>query len=211
MSKIPKPYLMLAALVLLVQVPLFHQACWTAPSSGELPFQDSFDRDEIGDRYWQFFHAAAPEIRDGRLWTGPLKNNALWLDIALPPDVAISFDAQSGGSVGDIKFECFGNGRDHESGYVFVFGGWNNTISIIARRDEHGQDRKERRDHKVDPAHTYRMRLVRKGGHIEWFVDGELFLEWNDPDPLVGTGHDRFAFSAWETPAFFDNLTIEAL
>ncbi len=202
----------LLAVIVLVQIPLLHQACWSPPAAGQtLPFSDDFERTEIGPAYTWFFEASRPRIEAGRLNTRAVKNNPLWLDLALPPDVSISFDVQATARIGDIKWECFGNGRDHESGYIFIFGGWSNTISVIARLDEHGTDRKERRDFKVDPAKVYRMRIERRAGHLKWFVDGTLFLEWNDPSPLQGRGHDRFGFSAWETPTFFDNLQIEAL
>ncbi|MDF1563729.1 MAG: hypothetical protein P1V51_11845 [Deltaproteobacteria bacterium] len=204
-------YVLLAA-VLVVQIPLLHQACWSAPpASQSLPFADDFERAELGPAYGTFFHAARPKIEAGRLWTGEVKNNPIWLDLELPEDVVVTFDVQATARAGDVKWELFGNGRDHESGYVFVFGGWTNTISIIARLDEHGSDRKERKDFRVDPARVYQMRVERKAGHLKWYVDGTLFLEWKDESPLTGTGHDRFGFSAWETPAYFDNLRIEAL
>ena len=202
----------LAGVVVLVQVPLLHQACWHAPAAkAEMPFSDDFDRAKLGEHYHWFFKASRPHLESGRLNTGAVKNNPIWLDLALPADVRITFDAQSTSRTGDLKWECFGNGRDHESGYVFIFGGWNNTISAIARLDEHGTDRKERKDFRVDPARVYRMRLERKDGHLKWFVDDAIFLEWDDPDPLAGRRHDRFAFSAWETPGLYDNLRIEAL
>ena len=34
---------------------------------------------------------------------------------------------------GDIKFEVFGDGAKHESGYIAIFGGWQNRLNIIAR------------------------------------------------------------------------------
>ena len=37
------------------------------------------------------------------------------------------------------KCEIFGDGSDHASGYILVHGGWNNSISVIARLDEHGK------------------------------------------------------------------------
>ena len=41
----------------------------------------------------------------------------------------------------DIKCELFADGRRHASGYVVILSGWNNSKSIIARRDEHGPER----------------------------------------------------------------------
>jgi hypothetical protein len=94
---------------------------------------------------------------------------------------------------------------------VLVFGGWGNAISVIARQDEHGADRVERRDRKVEIGRTYRMRVERRGTTLRWLVDGEPFLSFDDPRPLEGPGHDRFAFSSWDADLVFDDLRIEPL
>lgn len=203
--------LFLGALVLLVQVPLVHQLFWGADGHGTVPYSDDFERDRLGEDYTWFFEAARPRIQEGRLYSGSLRNNPVWLTVPLPHDVSISFEVEATGREGDVKVEAFGNGRDHESGYIFIFGGWNNTLSVLARLDEHGEDRKVRKDKKVELGRRYQMRIERRGQRISWYVDGELLLDWDDPEVLTGTGHDRFGFSAWESPAVFDNLRIEAL
>jgi len=176
-------------------------------------FEDHFDRAEIGPHY--FTTGMHWRIANGELWAPEAKNNPLWLRMRLPRDVAVEFDARSetatGDRPGDIKLEIFGDGRDHASGYVCIFGGWGNAISVIARLDEHGKDRRERRDRKVAAKRTYHMRVERRGGLLRWFVDGELFLEYDDPRPLAGKGHDRFGFSGWAADLFFDNLRISPL
>ncbi|HET9598801.1 MAG TPA: hypothetical protein VFP65_24725 [Anaeromyxobacteraceae bacterium] len=176
-------------------------------------FQDRFERAAIGEDY--FTTGGHWRIARGELWAPETKNNPLWLKMRLPRDVAIEFTARSetasGDRAGDIKFEVFGNGRDHASGYVCIFGGWGNTLSVVARLDEHGKDRKERRDRKVEAGRTYRMRVERQGALLRWYVDGELFLSYDDPRPLAGEGHDRFGFSSWAADLFFDDLTIEPL
>jgi len=176
-------------------------------------FSDRFDRAAIGGDW--FTTGGHWRIAKGELWAPETKNNPLWLKMRLPRDVAIEFTARSetaaGDRPGDIKFEVFGDGRDHASGYVCIFGGWGNTISAIARLDEHGKDRQERRDRKVEPGRTYRMRVEREGSLLRWFVDGELFLSFDDPHPLAGEGHDRFGFSSWAADLFFDDLVIQPL
>ena len=42
-------------------------------------------------------------------------------------------------------------------------------------------------------------------------VDDEPHIDFFDPSPLSGRGHDRFAFNNWASQVFFDNLVIEAL
>ncbi len=176
-------------------------------------FVDRFDRAAIGRDY--FTTGMHWRIAGGELWAPEAKNNPLWLRMRLPRDVAVEFDARSetatGDRAGDIKFEIFGDGRNHASGYVCVFGGWGNAVSVIARLDEHGADRKERKDRKVEPGRNYHMRVERRGGLLRWFVDGEPFLAYDDPRPLEGKGHDRFGFSSWAADLFFDNLVVEPL
>lgn len=175
--------------------------------------RDDFQRDRIGPDW--FATGGHWRIAGGELWSPKARNNPLWLRLKLPRDVAVEFDARSetaaGPRAGDIKFEIFGDGRDHASGYVCIFGGWGNQISVIARLDEHGADRRERRDVKVVPGRTYHMRVERAGRELRWLVDGEPFLTFDDPRPLEGPGHDRFGFSSWEADVFFDNLVIRPL
>jgi len=204
-----------ALLVLGTSFPLLHQAFrGPAPAPvARLPYGDDFERTELGGDW--FTTGGHWRILKGELWAPEAKNNPLWLKMKLPRDVAVEFDARSetagGGRPGDIKFEIFGNGRDHASGYVCVFGGWGNQISVIARQDEHGADRKERRDVKVEPGRTYHMRVERAGRELRWLVDGRLFLAYDDPRPLEGAGHDRFGFSSWEADVFYDGLRIRPL
>jgi hypothetical protein len=191
--------------------PLFRGEAAVSASGPE--FHDRFDGPEVGPSWWS---AGGPwMLRGGELWGAGTRNDPLWLQMRLPRDVAIEFSARSetasGSRPGDIKVEVFGNGRDHASGYVLVFGGWGNTLSAIARLDEHGADRVERRDRKVEIGRTYRMRVERRGARLRWLVDGEEFLVLEDPRPLEGPGHDRFGFSSWDADVFFDDLRVAPL
>lgn len=194
----------------LLQLPFRGEAPATLPGPG---FEDRFERPEVGPHWWS---TGGPwMIRRGELWGAGTRNNPLWLEMPLPRDVAVAFTARSetatGTRPGDIKVEIFGDGRAAASGYVLVFGGWGNAVSTIARLDEHGPDRVERRDRRVEPGHTYRMRVERRGRVLRWLVDGEEFLAIDDPTPLSGPGHDRFGFSSWDADLFFDDLRIEPL
>jgi hypothetical protein len=211
----PRGWLLVGLCVVAANLVFVHRALrGTAPVTVAGPqFQDNFERPEIGKGY--FTTGGHWRITGGELYAPAARNNPLWLEMRLPRETAIEFDARSetgtGNRSGDIKFEIFGNGRDHASGYVGIFGGWGNTISAIARLDEHGADRQERSDRKVEIGKTYRMRIERRGGSLRWLIDGEPFLSFEDPQPLAGAGHDRFGFSGWEADLFFDNLKIEPL
>lgn len=174
-----------------------------------LPFSDEFDRGELG-KYWSGDQRW--KIKEGQVYCRGAANKPLWLRLHLPDDFAVELDAHSESADGDIKFELCGDGRHHASGYILIFGGWRNTISTIARLDEHGADRVEfRRRGLVQPGKKYHFRVTRTGKVLRWYVDGKLFLDYYDSDPLRGAGHDRFAFNDWQAPLYFDNLHIRPL
>ena len=242
----PRGWGVLAAVILAVQFPLIHYALFRgqAEVTASLPYAQDFSDPAVVER--DFYSTGGHwRVVKGELLSPGVKNNPLWLQAQLPRDVAIEFDARSQSPEGDLKVEVFGDGTDHASGYVLIHGGWSNTLSIIARLDEHGESletlrrqaarvaeqqqlsnpglketgvfredtrmRVEARPFPVEIGRTYRWRIERRGSLLRWFIDGKLFMEFDDPFPLEGRGHDRFGFSSWEAQLFFDNLKIEPL
>jgi hypothetical protein len=146
------------------------------------------------------------------------KNRPLWLLRTLPRDVRVEFDARSMSESGDIKVEVFGDGASHAkqasytaTSYVIIFGGWNNSKNVLARMDEHGADRVVGKPRRVEPGRDYRFRIERIGGTLEVWVDGEVLLKMDDPEPLEGRGHDHFGFNNWQSDLWFDNLKVTPL
>lgn len=223
------PPAVLLLLLLLLALSLAGGGCRSPEQDlqgGKLIYQDRFERTEPGSA-WQVGEVEGPaskgggprnetdrrghwEVRQGALYTPGERNQPLWLNVPLPRKLRVEFTARSDSDSGDIKFELFGDGRRHESGYIFVFGGWNNSLSIIARRDEHEAKRVERQD-LVEPGRTYRMAVVRTGGTIYWYVDGKLYLRYRDPEPLTGPAHSFLAFNSWQAKLTFDDLEIYEL
>jgi hypothetical protein len=200
----------LLAVVLAAQLPfILYLTRGEAAVSTTAPFSDDFERPELGPNY--FTIGGHWRIEDGVVHSPGVKNNPLWLKARLPDNVAVEFDVRSASADGDIKCEIFGNGRDHASGYVIVFGGWSNSTSVIARLDEHGSDRQEKRGLKVEKGRTYHFRIERRGTLLRWLADNQLMMEYDDPAPLRGKGHDRFGFSSWDSDLFFDNLSVQPL
>ncbi len=146
-------------------------------------------------------------VHDGALHTSGERNQGLWLKVPLPDSVRIEFSAAAETDGGDIKFESFGDGTLHESGYIFVMGGWNNALSVLARRDEHETGR-QRRDETVEKGRVYRMAVTRSQSVVRWFVDGRLYLQYRDSEPLRGDAHRFFSFNSWRTPLRFDDLAV---
>ena len=232
----PKGWGVLAGVILFIQFPLIHYAFrGEADTTAQVPYQQDFSDPAVVQR--DFFSTGGHwRVVNGQLLSPGVKNNPLWLQARLPRDVAIEFDARSESPEGDLKVEVFGDGTDHASGYILIHGGWNNSMSIIARLDEHGASlqslkqraegkglvetgvfrkdthmRVEARPYPVEIGRTYRWRIERRGSLLRWLIDGKPFMEFDDPLPLEGKGHDRFGFSSWDAQLFFDNLSIEPL
>lgn len=190
------------------------------PAGGALIFEDTFDRQggELGADYRNTAPPGVFGLDGGALTVRGAFNHPLWLARELPSDVVIELDAWSESPDGDIKVELFGDGQSYaktvsytSTGYVVIHGGWKNSLSALCRQDEHADDRRTRKDVKVVPGQRYHYAIVRRGGRLEWFIDGELALDMDDPAPLQGPGHRYFGFNNWQTPVRFDNLRIRAL
>lgn len=186
------------------------------PAIGPDGFTDDFERADLGE-HWNNT-GGRYQIRDGWLTIQGARNRPLWLRRTLPRDVRIEFDVRSDSPQGDIKVEVFGDGSSRATtesytatSYVVIFGGWNNSTNVIARLDEHGDDRAVGPRRRVEPGRTYHMRIERRGSRITAWADDVELAHMDDPDPLEGDGHDHFAFNNWEADLSFDNLRITPL
>ncbi len=200
-----------------------------APSSEALrvAFFDDYQRAALGPAY----AALSPvwRIEEGRLCGRGARNRPVWLRRIMPINARIEFEATSYSPEGDIKVEVWGSGRsaattssyNDATSYLVIFGGWKNSLHVLARLDEHAPDRREikllpgsadfvRRT--VAPAQTYRFRIERSDGKtVGWWVDDTPILRFEDSEPLAGVGHDHFGFNDWNAKVCFDNLRITPL
>lgn len=179
-------------------------------------FSDDFERKELGDNWLNT--GGSYSIRDGKLKVDGARNKPLWLRRKLPHDVRIEVDARSDSPDGDIKLEIFGDGVSKAekvsytaTSYVVIFGGWHNSLNVLARMDEHAKDRAVGADYKVVPGQTYHMKIERRGATIAAWVDDRQLVSMTDREPLGGPGHDHFAFNNWQAPLTFDNLRVTPL
>jgi hypothetical protein len=183
--------------------------------TGRLVFEDTFERDAPGPAYLQGepdlnWAKGTWKVEGGRLVGEKIHNAALWLQQALPARVRVDVEVRAETPEGDAKVEVFGDGRTHQSGYIAIAGGWKNTVSCLARRDEHAEERKQDarcgRDRRcVEPGTDYLWSFVRTDNRLRWYVDGQLFLEYDDAHPVDGR---HFAFNNWEAKTSFDNLRV---
>jgi hypothetical protein len=141
----------------------------------------------------------------------------------------IEFVATSSSPNGDIKAEVWGDGASAAKGasyvdatsYIVIFGGWKNSLHVLARLNEHGSNRLELRlvpgsdDPRTQPVaegRSYRIEIERSDGRtVRFTVDDTLIHSFDDPEPLHGPGHDHFGFNDWEVPVCFDDVLVTPL
>lgn len=203
------------------------QAAGGARAMLDEPFEDTFNRDELGADW----NALSPawKIRSGKLCVRGAKNHGAWLLKRLPVNVRIEFDAVAEAPDGDLKAEVFGDGTSFATGasytnatsYLVILGGWKNKKHVLARLDEHGDDRLEidveenaddERARPVEVGQPYRFRVEREDGKtLRWSVNGHDYFELSDPNPLLGSGHEYLGFNNWDAPVCFDNVKVVPL
>jgi hypothetical protein len=185
-------------------------ACLPSSADGEpRAFSDDFERAELGASYIK--RGGSWRIVDGALSTLGDRNQPLWLDVPLSKNVRIDFVAWSNSEAVDTKVEVFGDGVRHESGYIVILAGWNNSLSTIARLDEHEKTRVVLKQ-KWEKGRKYHWTVQRTDGHtLELLIDGERVLAYDDKQPLYGANNNRLAFTSWESEVSYDDLRVTQL
>lgn len=178
---------------------------------------------------WLPMRTSAWRVENGKLCVDNAHNHGIWLNKTLPINARIEFDAWAMTDDGDIKAEVWGDGKSYATGssytnatsYLTILGGWHNTLQVLARLDEHGNDRKaipivketdDPRQRAVQRGQLYQFKIERTDGKtVRWSVNGVEYLTWNDPQPLAGQGHDHFGFNEWEAKVCYDNVKVTPL
>jgi|GEM_PF-355442 len=193
-------------------------------TGGTRVFHDNFDRAEFGPK-WRL-QSREWRITDGGVTNTSARNKGAWLLEKLPQgDVRIEFSVVSSAFEktnkdgkkqlvfpGDIKCEAFNEEPTHQKGYIFIFGGWNNTVNRIARLEEHGTGPGAQvvdgKRFAAKAEQSYRMKIIRIGNTMAWFADEQLLVQMTDGDLIRGA---HFGFNNWEAHLRFDNLAIYSL
>lgn len=181
------------------------------------------------DADWVATQQGIWHIEGGRLCGEHARNHGVWLKRVLPVNARIEFDAVTQSTDGDIKAEYWGDGRSfatalsytNATSYLTIFGGWHNKFHVLARLNEHGNDRKEInvdpnsddvREKPVNAGQIYHFKVERSDGKtIRWWIDGNEMLSFPDSAPLAGLGHDHFGFNDWDVKLCFDNVKVVPL
>jgi hypothetical protein len=190
-------------------------------------WEDTFDRAELGPDWVSL--SPTWKVTNGRLCGRGARNKGVWLQRKLPLNARIEFDAFAESAEGDLKVELWGDGASgatstsytNATSYLAILGGWKNTKHVLARLNEHGEDRLEidvdpnsddERMRAIAPGQAYHFKVERADGKkVEWSVNGVVYFDLADREPLSGAGHEHLGFNDWDAPVCFDNLKVTPL
>lgn len=117
---------------------------------------------------------------------------AIWYKPKLRGDVNIEFAAGIrhkavrggyGEFASDVNLTICGDGSSLASGYGFVLGGWNNTKTAITRNGRVVAESKYTLPKNIHRRWFY-LKITKRKGHLKYYIDHKLVLEYIDPRPL---------------------------
>ena len=91
------------------------------------------------------------------------------------------------------------------NGYIVTFLNDAGTARVRMRRNPGFQLMNEVHRGQCRAGETYHLRVVKRGGAIEFWVDGEKMLEGRDPQPL---GEGLLGLRTYRTYLWWDNLKV---
>ncbi|MFW6158267.1 MAG: hypothetical protein ACOC8E_02785 [Planctomycetota bacterium] len=132
-------------------------------------------------------------------------------DLTLEYAVGIQHRGGGGGGYGryvrDMNAVICGDGRTLNSGYGFIYGGWDNTRSAITRNGKVVAETSTPIPTGGFHRRWFYCKVVKRGGHLEFYVDNNLLLEYEDPDPLPG---GQVALWTWKNGLMVGRVRITA-
>ena len=137
------------------------------------------------DPRWSFFSGRSSTLA------------AIWNKRRFQGDVAVEFyagikmDASRGRRyeyASDMNVTICGDGRDLNSGYNLMFGGWRNTATCIVRRGAVVAQTRASTIPNRSNIHRrwFYIRAEKVGSQIALYVDNQRVLTYTDPEPLDG-------------------------
>ncbi|NOZ23219.1 MAG: hypothetical protein GXP25_19265 [Planctomycetes bacterium] len=138
------------------------------------------------DDRWSFFSGRSNRL--AAIWNKKEMKGDITVECFLGPKM----DQERGRRyeyVSDMNITICADGKDLTSGYSFIFGGWLNTRSRIMKGNKVLAERFKRIPSEMNiHRRWFHIKVKRQGTHLSFYVDNELILECDDPEPPKG-GH----------------------
>ena len=160
------------------------------------------------DPRWSFFSGSGDGL--AALWSKrPIEG-----DFTIEYYVGNKMDRERGGRyeyAKDMNITVCADGKDLTSGYTFLFGGFDNSITCLYRGKERfcvpAPDKRIVIDRKGLHRRWYHVRVSRTQNRLEMRIDDQVVLSKTDDDPLTG-GH--WALWTWNNGITIARVRISA-
>ncbi len=178
----------------------------------ELVFEDDFEREELGDK-WEI-HEGSWEIVDGDL----RGSGTIVSAVPLPEDGPLSYQRMEFHAVTDVEviqlipgmdvepeigdvssfinsksIETSETARPTRTGYFFQFGGYYNTRNRIVRAGSTLVDDQDT-ENQIVADQMHHVVVENDEGHLRFFVDGELWYEYEEGRSVLEEEQNRVGF-----------------
>ncbi len=169
---------------------------------------------EISNRWecdprWSFF-SSVPESGSelAGIWNKYAYEGDVTVEFAVGPKMETARGGTAYGYTRDFNVTICGDGRDLNSGYSFMFGGWKNKETVIARGNT-----VVARSSNVIPVGSgihrrwFYVKAEKVGPTLTLYVDGTRVLTYTDPTPLPG---NRVGIWTWANGIMVARVRIGA-
>lgn len=139
------------------------------------------------DPRWSFFSGMPQSSKLAAIWNKHAYRGDVCVEFAIGPKM----EGRRGGSnyryVRDFNVTLAADGRDLNSGYTFLFGGWGNSRTAITRRGKIVA----RTSRQIPTGGIHRrwfyVKAEKRGNTLTYSIDGTRVLSYTDPNPLTGS------------------------
>jgi len=135
------------------------------------------------DPRWSFFSGRGERL--AAIWNKRSLHGDVTLDFYVGPKME-SARGKKYEYVSDMNVVLCGDGQHLTSGYSFIFGGKNNTVTRICRQGLVVAETPNVRIEASGGIHRrwYHIRAEKRGGRVSLWIDGQEVLRYDDPRPL---------------------------
>lgn len=145
---------------------------------------------------WSWLGGESDQI--AALWHKQSFKGNMTLDFYAAPKMGSAIGEGVLETAADTNISICADGRNPDSGYCFIYGGWRGNYTRILRK---GKVVAETRDvlppswrtsnplgQGLENLHRrwFHFTVVKKGAKLQYYVDNELALEYEDPEPIEG-------------------------
>ena len=160
------------------------------------------------DPRWSFF-SGVPRggSRLAALWNKNIYDGDLSVEFAVGPKM----ERERGGSyqyARDFNVTIAADGNDLDTGYSFIYGGWDDSYTAITRRGKvvKRTSHRIRRSSSIHRRWFY-IKVEKIGPTLTYTIDGQPVLTYTDPAPLPGR---QVAIWSWDCGIMVSRVRISA-